>query len=88
MTIAKREKAKLNYRFHNPNTPEATADFLVKLFVEVNKPKVEAAIRAAAEESAQKPKESVIAKLRAHQPEREAKPTHQRSKAKSLDPEL
>lgn len=35
---------KLNYIFHNPNTPEETADFLIKLFVEVNLPKLEAAI--------------------------------------------
>lgn len=48
--IAK-NKQKLNYRFHNPNTPEATAEFLYKLFIEVNRPKVEAAIRAAEEEA-------------------------------------
>lgn len=36
---------KLNYTFHNPNTPEETADFLIKLFVEVNLPKIEAAIK-------------------------------------------
>lgn len=39
---------KLNYIFHNRNTPEATADYLLKLFVEVNAPKVEAAVRQAA----------------------------------------
>lgn len=42
------KKRKLNYIFHNPNTPEETADYLLKLFIEVNKPKVEAAIRKAA----------------------------------------
>ena len=36
---------KLTYVFHNPNTEEATANFLVKLFTEVNQPKLEAAIR-------------------------------------------
>lgn len=41
------QKRKLNYRIHNPNSPEKTADFLVKLFVEVNQPKVEEAIRRA-----------------------------------------
>ena len=65
--MAGKTKPKLNYRFHNPNTPEATADFLAKLFVEVNMPKAEAAIRAAAEESA--PKDSVLAKLHAPLPE-------------------
>lgn len=35
------EKRKLNYRFHNPNTREATADYIAKLFVEVNENKVE-----------------------------------------------
>jgi hypothetical protein len=47
-------KQKLTYHFHNPNTPEATANFLLKLFVEVNKPKVEQAIQLslAAEKSA------------------------------------
>ncbi len=44
----KMKKRKLNYIFHNPNTPEATADYLLKLFIEVNTPKVEAAIRRAA----------------------------------------
>ena len=39
----------LNYSFYNPNTVEDTADFLLKLFVEVNRPKVDAAIRKAAE---------------------------------------
>ena len=42
------EKEKLVYRFHNPNTVEATADFLVKLFVEANMGKVERAIAEAA----------------------------------------
>ena len=41
----------LNYSFFNPNTVEDTADFLLKLFVEVNRPKVDAAIRKAAETS-------------------------------------
>lgn len=43
------KKPKLHYTFHNPNTPEATADFLVKLFIEVNRPKVEQVIRQAKE---------------------------------------
>ena len=44
----KMKKRKLNYIFHNPNTPEATADYILKLFVEVNASKVEAVIRQAA----------------------------------------
>lgn len=39
------KKQKLNYRFHNPNTMEATADILLKVFVEANSEKVEMAIR-------------------------------------------
>lgn len=46
------KKTKLHFTFHNPNTPEATADFLVKLFIEVNQPKVEQAIREAQEAAA------------------------------------
>ena len=48
------QKRKLNYRFHNPNTPEATADYLAKLFIEVNKQKVDRIIRAAAEDKKKK----------------------------------
>lgn len=32
---------KLNIRFHNPNTEEETAEMLLKIFVEVNIPKLE-----------------------------------------------
>ena len=39
------EKRKLNFRFHNPNTVEATADYILKIFMEVNMSKVEKAIR-------------------------------------------
>ena len=41
------KRPKLNYIFHNPNSPEVTADFLLELFIEVNAGKVERAIRAA-----------------------------------------
>lgn len=74
-------KPKLNYRFHNPNTPEATTDFLMQLFVEVNMPKAEAAIRAAAEEAAA-PKDSVLAKLHAPMPEQLPKSARRKSKVK------
>ena len=35
------KKQKLNYRFHNPNTAEVTADYILKVFIEVNAKKVE-----------------------------------------------
>lgn len=41
---------KLNYRFHDPNPPAATADYIARLFVEVNTGKVESAIQEAARE--------------------------------------
>lgn len=43
------KKTKLNYRFHNPNPADVTADFLLKLLIEVNAEKVERAIEEAAE---------------------------------------
>lgn len=42
------KQRKLNYRFHNPNSAEDTADFLCKLLIEVNAGKVERAIEEAA----------------------------------------
>lgn len=44
-------KCKLNYTFHNPNSVEVTAETLIKFFVEVNKPKVEEALKKFAERS-------------------------------------
>ena len=41
------KRTKLNYRFHNPNSAEDTADFLCKLLIEVNARKVERAIKDA-----------------------------------------
>ncbi|MEG1558275.1 MAG: hypothetical protein RR368_07560 [Oscillospiraceae bacterium] len=41
-------KQKLNFRFHNPNTAEATADYILKMFIEANKEKVEQAMQDAA----------------------------------------
>lgn len=43
------KKRKLNYRFHNPNSAEATADYILKVFIEANSEKVEKAIQEAAE---------------------------------------
>lgn len=44
------KQQKLNYRFHDPNPPDVMAEFLFRLFIEVNKNKVDRALRAAAEE--------------------------------------
>lgn len=41
-------KRKLNYRFHNPNSEEDTAEFLCKLLIEANAGKVERAIEEVA----------------------------------------
>ena len=35
------KKRKLNYRFHNPNTAEVTADYLLKILIEANASKVD-----------------------------------------------
>lgn len=42
-------RKKLNYRFHNPNSVEATADYILKVFIEVNERKVDKAIRETGE---------------------------------------
>ncbi|MBD5472844.1 MAG: hypothetical protein HDR20_08090 [Lachnospiraceae bacterium] len=44
------KKQKLNYRFHNPNPADVTADYILKIFIEVNEKKVEQAIRSSAGE--------------------------------------
>lgn len=46
------KKSKLNYRFHNPNTADVTADYLLKVLIEANKPKMESAMREVGEEAA------------------------------------
>ena len=38
-------KRKLNYRFHNPNLVEVTADYILDILIETNKGKVEKALR-------------------------------------------
>ena len=47
------KQRKLNYRFHNPNSAENTADFLCKLLIEANAGKVERAIEEAASRCAE-----------------------------------
>lgn len=44
------KERKLNYRFHNLNTVEATADILLKVLIEANSEKVELAIQEVAEQ--------------------------------------
>ncbi len=34
-------KKELDYRFHNPNTPEATADYILKILIEANQKRIE-----------------------------------------------
>ena len=47
------KQRKLNYRFHNPNSAEDTADFLCRLLIEANAGKVERAIEEAASRCAE-----------------------------------
>ena len=47
------KQRKLNYRFHNPNSAEDTADFLCELLIEANAGKVERAIEEAASRCAE-----------------------------------
>ena len=47
------KQRKLNYRFHNPNSAEDTADFLCKLLIEANAGKVERAIEEAVSRDAE-----------------------------------
>ncbi len=41
------KKHKLNYQFHDPNPAAVTADYILKIFIEANAGKVEAAIQQA-----------------------------------------
>ncbi len=47
------KQRKLNYRFHNPNSVEDTANYLFKILIEANAGKVERAIEEAASRSAE-----------------------------------
>lgn len=38
-------KSKLNYRFHNPNTPEETVKYISKIFMDVCRNKFEQRIK-------------------------------------------
>ena len=48
------KQRKLNYRFHNPNSAEDTAEFLCKILIEANAGKLERAIEEAASRCAEK----------------------------------
>ena len=47
------KQRKLNYRFHNPNSAEDTANYLVEILIEANVRKVERAIEEAASKCAE-----------------------------------
>lgn len=47
-------KRKLNYRFHNPNPVEVTADYILEILIEANKEKVEKALRENMEQMTKK----------------------------------
>ena len=49
-------KTKLNYRFHNPNSVEATADYILKVFIEVNAKKVDRVMQEVAERNMEEDK--------------------------------
>ena len=42
------KERKLNYRFHNPNSAAATADYILKILIQSNAGKVKDAIQKAA----------------------------------------
>jgi len=42
------KQRRLSYRFHRPNPAAVTADYILKIFIEANTGKVEAAIQKAA----------------------------------------
>ena len=49
-------KRKLNYRFHNPNPVEVTAEYILKVLIEANAEKVEKVLQ---EEMEQRRKETM-----------------------------
>ena len=51
------KRQKLNYRFHNPNTVEVTADYILKVFIEANMKKVDRAMQEAANKRAEEDKQ-------------------------------
>lgn len=55
------KKTKLNFRFHNPNTPETTAEYILKILIEVNQKKVK---RILSEETSKYEKKKILRKSR------------------------
>lgn len=54
------KKHTLHYAFHNPNTPAKTADFLLKLFLEVDQKKIDDALQRANEsQEAAQPQDNI-----------------------------
>ena len=53
------KKQKLNYRFHNPNTAEVTANYILKVFIEVNSKKVERVMQEVVGRSLEEDKQEV-----------------------------
>ena len=65
------KQRKLNYRFHNPNSAEDTADFLCKLLIEANTGKVERAIEEAASRCAEESEYIAVPEVEADSPKEE-----------------
>ncbi|RRK35399.1 hypothetical protein EBB54_17370 [Schaedlerella arabinosiphila] len=42
-------KTKLHFHFHNPNSAEETANYIVKIFIEVNQFKIDQVLQETAE---------------------------------------
>ena len=47
-------KRKLNYRFHNPNPVEVTAEYILKVMIEANAEKVEKVLQEEMEKRREK----------------------------------
>ena len=60
------KQKKLNYRFHNPNTAEASAEYLTRLFIESGRKKVEVAINEAASQTPEEPKKNILQSWELH----------------------
>ena len=55
------KKRKLNYRFHDPNTSETVANYLLKVLIEANTSKVEQAIQQNADRQIEEePREHLV----------------------------
>ncbi len=53
------KRKKLNFRFHDPNPPEVTAEYLMRILVESNAGKVEQALQDAAREIPESSEKSI-----------------------------